>query len=217
LLVALLLAMPQALAEFRGKVSLVTNPDAPRAEWNRVPLPGAYVAVFWSVTIPAPAHATSTCPYSEIARSDEKGEYVMEGPNLLAGAVARTSFLVYSPGLESINFPAGGSLQSALDITMARSTLSSAERLSRIAGYTDPGCSGTKLRDPRGLLGPYHRDLLEEARGLKVESKLGRIELQGIEAAAQRTSGLDKPGPLHAVVKPSPGAVESSSSPPSDE
>src|SRR5512144_3079459 len=83
LLASFALAMPQAHAEFRGKVHMLVNPEAAGDEWRRVPLSGAYIAVFWTVTVPAPAHATSSCRYSEFARSDEKGEYVMEGPNFI--------------------------------------------------------------------------------------------------------------------------------------
>jgi hypothetical protein len=209
LLAALAIAMPQARAEVRGFVHVVINPEAPRTEWLRRPLPGAYIAVFWTITIPGPGHAGSACPYSELARSDEKGEYVMEGPNFITAALARTSFLVYSPGLEPINFPYGGSLQSEKDITMARSTLARHERLSRIAGYTDPHCSDTKVNDPRVLLDAYHRSLLDEAKTLEVESPRGRIDLQSIEAAVRRTSGLDKPGPMRAVIVPASGAIQS--------
>ncbi len=203
LLVGLALAVPQARAELRGTVHLLVNPEAPRAEWRRVPLLGAYIAVFWSVTVPAPAHAIYTCRYSEFARSDEMGEYVMEGPNFITTGLADTSFQVYSPGLEPINFPAGGSLQSAKDITMAKSTLAPDERLSPIAYYTDPHCPDTKLNDPRGLL--------DEARSLQVESPLGRRELRSIEAAVKRSSGLDKPGPVRVMVLPPSGAMQKNS------
>lgn len=203
--------MPQARAEFRGEVHVVVNPEAPRHEWRRAPLPGAYIAVFWYVRVPAPAHEITTCRYSELARSDEKGEYVMEGPNFVTAALAEPSFLVYSPGLEWINFPAGGSPQSPKDITMAKSTLAPDERLSRIAGNSDPRCPDTKLNDPRRLLEAYYRSLLDEARSLQVESPLGRRELRSIEAVARRASGLDKPGPIRAVIMPSSGSMQRSS------
>lgn len=211
LLLGFALAMPPAHADLRGKVHMLVNPEAPRAEWRRVPLPGAYIAVFWSVTVPAPAHAITTCRYSEFARSDEKGEYVMEGPNFVTAALARPSFLVYSQGMEPINFPYGGSLQSARDITMARSALTPAERLSRIVGYTDPHCLDTRLNDPGGLLGAYYRSLLEEASSLNVESSEGRSNLRSIQAAARRASDSDKPGPMRAVIRPSADAIQSNS------
>ena len=137
----------------------------------------------------------------------------MEGPNFVTAALAEPSFLVYSPGLEPVNFPYGGSPQSARDITMAKSQLAAEERLSRIFGYTDPHCSETKIHDPHGLLDAYHRSLLDEANSLPVQSRQGHNELQSIKAAARRASGLDKPGPVRAVVGPSP-AIESSSPPP---
>jgi hypothetical protein len=188
LLVGLTLAMPQARAELRGKVSTVVNPEAPRGDWRRVPLPGAYVVVYWSVVIPAPAHATSSCRYSEFARSDEKGEYTMEGPNFVTAGFANASFNVYSPGLELINFPYGGTLHSEKDITMVKSTRPPQERLSLISAYADPSCSSAKPKDPRGLLEDYHRALLEEARTLPTESSRGRNQLQHLEAAARRAS-----------------------------
>jgi hypothetical protein len=211
LLIGLALAMPPARAELRGKVHMLVNPEAPRAEWRRVPLAGAYIAVLWSVTVPAPAHPFITCRYTELARSDEKGDYVMEGPNFFTDALAETSFLAYSPGLEPINFPYGGSDLSAKDITMARSTLAPQERLSGIAGYTYPMCGDTKLNDPRGVLDAFYRGLLDEARSLQVDSDRGRRDLRSIEAAIRRASGLDRPGPIRAVVKPSPGAIQSNS------
>jgi hypothetical protein len=210
LLAALALAMPPARAELRGKVHRLVNPEAPRLEWRRVPLPGAYIAVFWSITVPAPAHAISSCRYSEFARSDDRGEYIMEGPNFVTAGLAQTSFLVYSPGLEPINFPYGGSVQSAKDITMAKSTLAPGERLSRVAGYTDPHCPDTKLNDPRRLLDAFHRGLLDEARSLQVESDEGRRHLQSIEAAARKVSGLDEPGAIRAVIMPSSDSIRSS-------
>jgi hypothetical protein len=211
LLFGLALAIPQARAELRGEVHMLVNPEAPRAEWRRVYLPGAYIAVFWSVTVPAPFHAITTCRYSEFARSDEKGEYLMEGPNFVTAGIADPSFQVYSPGLEPINFPYDGSPQTAKDITMTKSTLAPDKRLSRIADYTDPHCSDTKINDPRGLLEAYHRGLLDEARSLPVESPLDRRELRSIEAAARRASGLDKPGPVRVIVAPSSGSMQSNS------
>jgi hypothetical protein len=205
------LAMPQARAEVRGKVYMLANPEASRLEWRRAPLPGAYVAVYWYITLPGPGHATTTCGYSEFARSDDKGEYRMEGPNFVTAGLAHASFLVYSPGLELINFPYGGSALSEKDITMAKSTLDPGERLSRIFGFAHPGCPGRKLDDPRGLLEGFHRNLLDEARSLRVETDLARTQYEGIEAAARRASGLDKPGPLRAVIKPSPAPIESGS------
>jgi hypothetical protein len=216
LLAGLALAIPQARAELRGKVHMLVNPDAPRTEWRRVPLPGAYIAVFWSVTVPAPAHAVTTCRYSEFARSDEKGEYVMEGPNFVTAAVAHTWFLVYSPGAEQVNFPYGGTPQTAVDITMTKSTLAPPERLSRIWGYTDPHCPDTKLNDPHNLLDAYHRILLEEARSLQVETPMGQRELRGIEAAARRASGADKRGPVRVIVAPSSGSMQRASPPPDE-
>lgn len=100
LLACLALAMPQARAELRGKVPMLVNPQAPRTEWQRVPLPGTYIAVFWAITVPAPAHAISSCLYSEFARSDENDEYVMEGPNFItAGAAQRDVRLLRFAGL----------------------------------------------------------------------------------------------------------------------
>ena len=145
LFACLAFAMPQARAELRGKVHMLINPQAPRTEWQRVPLPGAYIAVYWTITVPAPAHAITSCRYSEFARSDENGEYVMEGPNFITAALAHTTHLVYSPGLQRIEFPYGGSPLSEKDITMARMTFTAEERLSWIYLFIDPSCPDTKL------------------------------------------------------------------------
>jgi len=117
-LAVLLLSIAPAHAEQRGKVYFLVNPQAPRAEWQRRPLPGAFVAVNWTVRIPAPAHAVATSRYSELARTDEAGEYVMEGPNVFTATLGDPAYYVYSPGLESIAFPYPGSEISPKDITV---------------------------------------------------------------------------------------------------
>jgi hypothetical protein len=200
LLSCLALAAPQARAELRGKTFMLLNPKAPRSEWQRAPLPGVYVAVFWEMTVPAPAHA--------VARSDETGEYLMQGPNFIAAALSHARHLSYSPGLEQIGFPAEGSPWTEKDITMTLSTADAQERLSRIAGLVDPHCPDTRLHDPQDLLGVYHRSLLEEARTLPVGSSQARSELRSIEEAAKRASGAQKTEPIRAVIVPSAGAVK---------
>jgi hypothetical protein len=212
LLLGLALATPQAHAELRGKVYMLLNPDAPRQDWRRVPLPGAYVAISWSITIAAPAHAVTTCRYSELARSDEKGDYVVQGPNFITAALATPSFnAVYATGVEVAYFTYERSRPSTKEVTMAMSKVSAAERLSRISYYLDPGCFGEPISDPRGLLIALYRSLLDEAKSLGVESERGRRDVQSIETAIRRASGLDQPGPLRAVVRPSTGAVQSQS------
>jgi hypothetical protein len=99
----------------------------------------------------------------------------MEGPNFVTAGLAETRFSVYSPGLETVSFPYGGSPWSVKDITMARTALAPHERLSRIFGYTDLQCPDTKLNDPRGLLGANHRSLLDEARSLQVDTPRGAV------------------------------------------
>lgn len=192
-----------ARAELRGKVYLLVNSQAPRSQWQRVPLPQAFVEVDWSVTVPAPAHAVTTCRYSELARSNENGEYVMEGPNFLTASLAHTSYVAYSPGLEPIQFPYGGSPTTPQDITMAPTTRAPAERLSHIALFAEPGCPDTNLRDPGGLLLPYLRNVLDEAKALNVDSERARRDVEHIEAVLKRASGEDKPGPLRVEIAPS--------------
>ena len=176
-----LLIVP-AHAEQRGKVYFLVNPDAPRADWQRRPLPGAFVALSWTVVIPAPAHAVDSCRYSELARTDEAGEYVMEGPNPVTAGLGHVSYYAYSPGLEPIAFPYGGSPMSAQDITMTFSKRTPEGRLSQISLFTDPGCGDRKLSDPKALFVPYLRALLDEAQGLKVDSPSGRQGVDHIQA-----------------------------------
>jgi len=214
LAVGLLLAA-QAHAELRGKVYLAVNPDAPRTEWRRVPLAGAYVIAEWSVTVAAPAHAVTTCRHSEIARTDAQGDYVMDGPNFITASLARTGFSVYSPGLEQLDFPWGGSRAAPQDITMTWSKVPASQRLSRLSAGVDPGCGSLerKVSDPRGVLGAYLHALLDEAKTLPVDSQVAREHLRSIEAAVRRNAGLDKPGPMRAVIVTTPGAVQSQTVP----
>lgn len=201
------LAIAPAHAELRGKVYLLVNPQAPRGEWQRRPLPGAFVTVRWTVTVPAPGHAVDSCRYSELARTDDKGEFVMAGPNFLTAGIADTSYYAYSPGLEPVNFPYPGSPISATDITMAFSTRTPENRLSHLSLFSDsdPGC-GT-LHDPHSLRIPYLRAVLDEAKTLNVDTERGRRDVQSIEAALRRASGGDRPVRLRAV--PAPANAES--------
>jgi len=208
----LVLGIAPVHAEQGGKVYLLVNPQAPRAEWERRPLPGAYVAVSWSVTIPAPAHAVDSCRYSELARTDEKGEYVMEGPNPITAGLAHSAYSIYSPGLEPVPFPAGGSEMLPKDITMTFSTRTPEDRLSRLSMATHPGCGGGELSDPRSLFLPYLRALLEEAKALKVETDRGRSDVRSIEATLRRATGDDRP-PQKMRVVPLQGGVEAAKVP----
>ena len=210
------LLIAAAHAEQRGKVYFLVNRDAPRAEWERRPLPGAFVVLRWTVVIPAPGHAVDSCRYAELARTDEAGEYVMEGPNPITASLADASYFVYSPGVEPIAFPYGGSPMSPRDITMALSTRTPEERLSNISYYTAPGCWDKKLGDPRALLLPYLRAVLDEAKTLKVDSPRGQADLAHIEAVLRTASGLDRPQPLRVAPAPAQGAIEAvRASPPS--
>ncbi|HYX65480.1 MAG TPA: hypothetical protein VE935_14785 [Burkholderiales bacterium] len=200
------LASAAACAELRGKVYLLVNPQAPRGEWQRRPLPGAFVAVSWTVIVPAPGHAVDSCRYSELARSDDKGEYVMEGPNFLTAAVADTAYYAYSPGFDPVSFPYPGSPISPKDITLTFSTRTPEERLSHIGGFTDPGCTPETLHDPRSLRVPYLRALLDEAKTLNVDTERGRRDVAYIEAVLRRATGQERPQRPRVVVVP--GASE---------
>jgi hypothetical protein len=203
----LVMGIAPAQAEYRGNVYLLVNPQAPREKWERRPLPGAFVAVSWTMVIPAPGHAVDKCLYVELARTDDNGEYVMEGPNPVAAGLADAGYRAYSPGLEAIAFPYPGSRMSPKEITMAFSTRDADGRLSQLALFTDPGCPDTKLDDPRALLVPYLGALLDEAKSLKVDSPLAQRDVAQIQAALRSAAGLDRAEPMRAV--PVQGRVES--------
>jgi len=208
LLVAALLTVgvvPAGAVE-RGAVHLLFNPQAPREEWQRRPLPGAFVALSWTILIPGPGHAVDKCLYSELAQTDSHGEYVMEGPNPLTGALADAAYFAYSPGLEPVAFPYPGSRVTPKDITMTFSTRSAEERLAQLALSATPGCFQQKLADPRGLLAPYLRALLDEARGLASRSPTGRADVEHLEAALRRVT--DPGGPKVLRVVPLEGGIE---------
>jgi len=208
LIAALAFATTQAQADYRGEVHVLVNPDAPSQEWRRVPLAGAYVAITWTVVIPMPAHAIDSCRYSELARTDERGQYVMEGPNPYTAFLAETSFMAHAPGLDTINFPAPGSLQVPKDITMARTTLAPEARLSRLANYTYLSCSNRTLTDPHALRPGFNRKLLDEATKLGVNSQQGRYELQTIEAAVRGPIVPTPESERAVVVMPRSNAVQ---------
>jgi hypothetical protein len=212
MLAGLMLAAAPAHAEVRGKVQLVTNPDAPRPDWLRRPLSGAFVIGYWSITVFGPGHAPTYCRYSEIARSDERGEYAMEGPNIFTASLAHSSFSVYSPGLEQIDFPFGRSQARAQDITMTWSKMAPSQRLSNISMSAQPGCPAleNEIKDPRGVLNAYRQAILDEARTLKVDTERGRQDVTHIEAIIRSAAGLDNPTrPLRAVVVNPSGAIQS--------
>ena len=211
LALSITLAAAPARAELRGKVYLITNPEAAPSEWRRRPLPGAFVAVSWTVVIPGPGHAVDSCRYREIARTDDNGEFVVEGPNFLTAAMADASYEAYSPGLDWVE-PYPRARTDPKDITMALSRRSPAERLSNIALRTDPGCSTATLRDPRALLVPYLRALVDEAKTLNVDSERGRMDVRSLETALRRATGGDRPQPLRVIVVP-PSAGSASPQP----
>ncbi len=213
-LIALGAAWPgaQARADVQGMVYEVLNPEAPWGEKLRQPLPGAYVVLTWDVTIPAPAHATSWCLHSEIARTDQKGEYVMERPGWLGKAIADVRILVYAQGRERVNYPYGGSPVTEKDITMAKSTRPPEEHLGGLFGHSILGCgSDHAVHDPKGLLPSYYRALAAEARDLNVTSEVGRRIVQSLQVEAERHDpGYRPPGssPIRVVPAPAEGALQ---------
>jgi hypothetical protein len=211
---AILLLSQPALAEVRGVVYEVLNPEAPRAEWRRQPLPNAYVSLRWDITIPAPAHATSSCRYAELARTDAKGEYVMEGPNFITAGLARASYSVHAAGRERVNFPYPGSRETPADISMTRSTRQPEERLSLLLLISTVGCSSldSKLHDPRGVLKAYLESLVEEARALNVDSPQGRATLGILESSAKGPGPADR-GPMRIEAAPAPPAQRQAKDP----
>ena len=128
-------------AELRGIVQEVVNPESPRAEWRRQPVAGAYVAMTWSVVVPAPAHATESCRHAEIARTDASGQYVIQGPSFITAGLAKPRVLAYLPGREQIAFPYPGSLSSPADITLGKPARSADDRLQMLLMLETPGCT----------------------------------------------------------------------------
>lgn len=195
----LLLSRP-AFADLQGAIYDLANPQAPRADWQRKPLANAYIVISWSVTIPAPAHATSYCRHVEIARSNDKGEYRLEGAMLGRG----TLMAAYAPGLARVDWPWAERPQALKEISMAKSTQSADERISQLMFFGDPGCLGVEIHDPQGVLGAYYAALVAEARTLTPTSQSGRESLRMLEAKA-KNQGL-VPVPPGAV--PAPARIE---------
>lgn len=206
-LAASTLHMAPAEAATHGKVSFLVNPQAPPQDWQRRPLSGAFVVLAWTVTIPAPASAVSSCRYSELARSDENGEYAVEGPNVFTALAADVSYFVYSPGLEPVPFPYPGSRMLPGDITMALSTRAPASRLSHLSMLPHAGCFDRTPNDPHALFVPYLRALLDEANTLAPQVPPGRGDVEHIEAVLRHAQGLDRPPRVIRTV-PYPGRIE---------
>ena len=181
-LLAILLPLGPAFAEVRGVAYELANPKAPRAEWQRKPLANAYVVMTWWITVPAPGHATSSCLHAEIARSNDKGEYVVEGPNLLAAGVARASFVAYAPGMDRVDWPFAGRPEALREISLARSAASPDDRLMMMIIYDQAGCSGREMHDPRNLMGAYREALADEAKALEPVTYGGKNMRQSLQA-----------------------------------
>ena len=177
------------------------NPEAPRDEWRRQPLANAYVTISWSITIPAPAHGSSSCRYAEIARTDQHGRYTMEGPNFITAGFAHTRVMVYAPERDRVPYPYPGSEMREQDITMAKSTKKPEERLGTLSILANPGCMSERAtHDPRGLMKPYLESLLSEARTLKVDTQYGRNVLNGLEATVKYSDPANlAPKPIRVV------------------
>jgi hypothetical protein len=188
----MLLALAAALlpasagAELRGIVQEVVNPESPRAEWRRQPVAGAYVAMTWSVVVPAPAHATESCRHAEIARTDASGQYVIQGPSFITAGLAKPRVLAYLPGREQIAFPYPGSLSSPADITLGKPARSADDRLQMLLMLETPGCSGLEVSDPQRILKAYYESLAGEADALRPETDAGRNTQRYLQARAKR-------------------------------
>jgi len=210
---ALALAGP-GFADVRGSVHEIVNPEASRAEWRRQPLAGAYVAIVWEIAIPAPAHATTSCRYAELARTDAKGEYIMEGPNFITAALAHTIFAAYAPGRRVIAFRYPGTLLTPKDITLVKSDWPSEQRLSLLNSLARPGCAGwdAKLHDPKGLLRPMQQELLREAATLPAESDYAKNTLRSLEAEVRGPQPALRE-PIRVEIAPAQGSIEAAPAP----
>jgi hypothetical protein len=190
MIAGLLVAGMQARAEVRGKVERVENPQAPREQWRRFPLADAYVTMWWTVTIPTPAHATSSCRYQEVARTDEKGEFVIEGPNFITAGMARSAYSVYARDLEELRHPYGPGPK---EIVMAASKRKPEERAELLRYQLDAPCAERALNAAEGVVERYHQVVRQEA---------STIELPPKPVRAAPATWLDTPGP--AAAQPGP-------------
>ena len=167
----------------------LANPKAPRDEWQRKPLANAYVVLAWWIHIPGPGHATTSCRHNEIARSNDKGEYVIGGPGFLTSSLARASVLAYAPGMERVDWPWAGTAEAIREVSMARSTLSPDERLNFLMLFDNPGCYGEEISDPQGVLKAYREALAAEAGALNPVTQVGKNIKLGLEARVKPPAG----------------------------
>jgi hypothetical protein len=204
-LACVLVAGMPARAEVRGKVEKVENPEARREEWRRSPIADAYVTMWWTITIPSPAHATSSCRYQEVARTDDKGEFVIEGPNFITAGMARSGYSVYARGLEELRHPYGPGPK---EIVMATSRRTPEERADFLRFVLDPPCSERALNAAQGVVEGYRRIVTEEASTIQLPPK---------PPPARPATWLDTPRPAAVAPRPDakvivvPGAIQGQS------
>lgn len=175
----------------------LANPKAPRDEWQRKPLANAYIAISWTIITPGLGHATTSCLHMEIARSNEKGEYVMEGPSFLTSAAARTGLMAHAQGMERVDWPFAERPAALKEIWMAKSTRSADERLAFLMLFDSPGCSGREMHDPQGVLRAYQEALAAEAKALTPLTQAGR-NAQSVLVARVKPP----PGPMRIEAAP---------------
>ena len=174
--------------EVRGTVFEIQNPEAPRAEWKRAPLAGAFVIAHWTGQRPGLAHYESVCIQAAIGRTDAQGRYEIAEPPPL-----RSTFLVwrhdpsvavYKPGFDDryelrVDRP-------RREHSLAPTRLDAAQRASLAEAVSRLGCDDSKggllpLTDPQGVLPAFR-----EALAAEVPRKPQGVEIRVLPASGPR-------------------------------
>lgn len=151
----------------QGTVFELTNPEAPRAEWRRIPAVDAFAIAHWIGYRPGFGHYESVCLQAAIGRTDAAGRFSIPQPSMRARFVLFRSdpaVAIYKPGFEA---QSGTRPRSVPEWFLVPTRMTAAQRAVYVDIFRSYGCTeddGTlaPLVDPQGVLPAFRRALQQE-------------------------------------------------------
>lgn len=168
-LLLMVLAAPCAGAQsVHGVVFELANPDAPRAEWRRVPSVDAFAIVHWTGHRPGFGHYESVCLQAAIGKTDAAGLFDIPEPPMRSRFVVLYSdpaIAVYKPGFDTPSYLRVRGEK--LEWSLVRTQLTRERRAVLAEVLMGYGCreddgSLAPLVDPQGVLPAFRRALQQE-------------------------------------------------------
>lgn len=192
ILLLMVLAAPGAGAQgVRGMVFEVTNPDAPRAEWRRIPSAGAFAIVHWTGHRPAYGHYQTVCLQAAIGKTDAQGRFDIPEPPMRPRFVlfhSDPAIAVYKPGFDT---PAQLRVRGEQpEWSLVRTELTREQRAMLMDVLGSYGCredDGTlaPLVDPQRVLPEFRRALAAELPAPEEKRELRILQRQGLNPASR--------------------------------